>query len=96
MRGALLKSSIQNTRRVQRSAYCAENICRFRVLLRRSACTAYGLLERVAHISLAAKLMFLVLVLDSRASLNIGKQLILYHRYFCSLPASPQIGRAHV
>jgi hypothetical protein len=26
-------------------------------------------------------------VLDSSASLNVGKQLILYHRYFCSLPA---------
>ena len=28
-----------------------------------------------------------VLVLDSSASLNVGKHLILYHRYFCSLPA---------
>jgi len=28
-----------------------------------------------------------VKVFDSNASLNIGKRLILYHRYFCSLPA---------
>lgn len=95
---ALLKTSIQNTRRVQRSAYCAENMWRFRMLLSRSACTARGLLECVSHqFSSEAYVSFPrlgiafatvnVLVLDSSASLNIGKQLILYHRYFCSLPA---------
>ena len=83
---------------VQRSA---ENIWRFRVLVVQpvehldSWSVFHKSVSREAYVSFSFNFPRLgiafvtvnVLVLDSSASLNIGKQFILYHRYFCSLPA---------
>jgi len=95
---ALLKPSIQNTRRVQRSvpkifgvSECQSfslystwtlGVC-FTHHFRREAYVLVSFSFNFPHHGIAFATVN-VLVLDNSASLNIGKQPILYHSYFCS------------